>query len=96
VLRGSKKGGERTTFNDEEERRRQVAQQRADEIEARKKEAYNELRYTTNKVSSGGEALGGVAVMTGRDCLYYGCAEIVAFWVPRLRRCATRNCCGSR
>eukprot|EP00193_Tetraselmis_chui_P003773 CAMPEP_0177757308 /NCGR_PEP_ID=MMETSP0491_2-20121128/3572_1 /TAXON_ID=63592 /ORGANISM="Tetraselmis chuii, Strain PLY429" /LENGTH=368 /DNA_ID=CAMNT_0019272947 /DNA_START=155 /DNA_END=1261 /DNA_ORIENTATION=+ len=47
--KGSKKGGERTTFNDEEERRRQVAQQRADEIEARKKEAYNELRYTTNK-----------------------------------------------
>mmetsp|Transcript_13660 Transcript_13660/g.35083 ORF Transcript_13660/g.35083 Transcript_13660/m.35083 type:complete len:373 (-) Transcript_13660:283-1401(-) len=46
---GRKGDEERTTFNDEDERRRQIAQQRADEIESRKKQAYNELRYTTNK-----------------------------------------------
>lgn len=56
ACRGRKGDEERTTFNDEDERRRQIAQQRADEIESRKKQAYNELRYTTNKVCGRGHS----------------------------------------
>lgn len=48
---GKKSKTERTYFDDEEDRRKEVAQQRLEEQEERYKEAYNQLRYTTNKVN---------------------------------------------
>ena len=48
--RGKKKTTERIAFDDEEDRRREEIMRRNAEIEDRKKEAYNQLKFTTNKV----------------------------------------------